>query len=48
MELFLRSGAFADLRTFSLMGDLRPADDAHIRETDLSDPIFAIWGKRKS
>ncbi len=48
MELFLRSGAFADLRTFSLMGDPRPADDAHIRETDLSDPIFAIWGKRKS
>ncbi len=47
MELFLRSGAFADLHTFSLMGDPRPVDDAHIRETDLSDPVFAVWGKRK-
>ncbi len=47
MELFLRSGAFTDLHTFSLIGDPRPDDDAHIRETDLSDPVFAVWGKRK-
>lgn len=48
LELFLRSEAFTDLHTFSLMGDPRPADDAHIRETDLSDPVFAVWGRRKA
>ncbi len=47
MELFLRSGVFTNLHTFSLMGDPRPADDAHSRETDLSDPVFAVWGQRK-
>jgi SAM-dependent methyltransferase len=47
MELFLRCGAFTDLHTFSLIGDPRPADDPHISETDLSDPVFAVWGKRK-
>jgi SAM-dependent methyltransferase len=47
LELFLRSEAFTDLHSFSLMGDPRPADDAHIAETNLSDPVFAVWGKRK-
>ena len=48
MELFLRGGAFTDLHTFSLTGEPRPVDDAHIRETDLSDPVFAVWGRRKA
>jgi len=35
---------FADLHTESLRGLPRPADDKYIRQTPLSDPLYAVWG----
>ncbi len=45
LDYFLKTGRFSDLHTESVRGLPRPADDAHRRETAVSDPVFAVWGK---
>ncbi|RJX34606.1 MAG: class I SAM-dependent methyltransferase [Desulfurivibrio sp.] len=46
LELFLASGNFTDLHTFSRRGLPRPADDRH-SEMPCSDPVFLVWGRRQ-
>ncbi|WML90806.1 methyltransferase domain-containing protein [Thiothrix lacustris] len=46
LDYFLKTAQFSDLHTESVRGLPRPADDPHIRETVLSDPIFAVWGTK--
>jgi hypothetical protein len=46
LELFLESGNFFDLQTFSRRGLPRPADDPHA-ELPYSDPVFLVWGRRR-
>jgi SAM-dependent methyltransferase len=46
LELFLESGNFLDLQTFSRRGLPRPADDPHA-ELPYSDPVFLVWGRRQ-
>jgi SAM-dependent methyltransferase len=47
MEYFLRSGAFDDVQTYSMRGLPRPRDDKYAHELQFSDPVYAVWGKRK-
>jgi SAM-dependent methyltransferase len=47
LEYFLLSDAFSGLETLSVEGYPRPADDPHIGETDLADPVFAVWGRKR-
>lgn len=47
LEYFLRTGHFGDLETLTVEGYARPADDPHAMETDMSDPVFAVWGRRR-
>ncbi len=48
LDLYRQSGAFDRLQTESIRGLPRPLDDRHIRETFVSDPIYAVWGRRKA
>ncbi|HRJ52969.1 MAG TPA: methyltransferase domain-containing protein [Candidatus Thiothrix moscowensis] len=45
LDYFLRTGCFSHLHTESIQGLPRPKDDPHIREKNLSDPVFAVWGR---
>lgn len=40
----LQRAGFADLRSETLRGLSRPADDKYIRQTPLADPLYAVWG----
>ena len=46
LEYFLRSGCYTNLETFSLRGLPRPDDDKYAGQFPLSDPVYAVWGKR--
>ena len=48
MEYFLHNGAFENLGTYSMRGLPRPDGDKYARELALSDPVYAVWGNRKS
>ncbi|MGD8498577.1 MAG: class I SAM-dependent methyltransferase [Chromatiales bacterium] len=48
LEYFLESGRFTDLNTWSLRGLARPADDKYADRLPLSDPVYAVWGRRSS
>jgi hypothetical protein len=45
-EFFSRSERFDRLETFSSLGRLRPADDKYADQIPLSDPVFAVWGRK--
>jgi hypothetical protein len=45
-EFFSRGGRFDRLETYSNQGWLRPADDKYAGQIPLSDPVFAVWGRR--
>jgi FKBP-type peptidyl-prolyl cis-trans isomerase 2 len=47
-EYFIQSGTFEDLGTYSMRGLPRPDGDKYARELALSDPVYAVWGNRKS
>jgi FKBP-type peptidyl-prolyl cis-trans isomerase 2 len=47
LELFLRTGAFVNLETFSSRGWPRPATDRYYPQFRFSDPVFAVWGENK-
>jgi SAM-dependent methyltransferase/FKBP-type peptidyl-prolyl cis-trans isomerase 2 len=47
MEYFLRSGGFADLGTYSMRGLPRPKNDKYANELLFSDPVYAVWGRKK-
>jgi SAM-dependent methyltransferase len=46
LAYFRNDPRFEALETFSLRGLPRPPNDPHARETPLSDPIHAVWGRR--
>lgn len=47
LEYFLRAGGFKDLQTYSIRGLPRPNDDKYFPELLLSDPIYAVWGRKQ-
>ncbi|HSO21048.1 MAG TPA: methyltransferase domain-containing protein, partial [Desulfosarcina sp.] len=48
LEYFLRSGAYQNLGTYSMRGLPRPQNDKYAGDMPLSDPVYAVWGRRKS
>jgi hypothetical protein len=42
LDYFLQAGRFTGLHTESIRGF---EDDPHYRETAMSDPVFAVWGR---
>jgi len=47
LEYFLQAGGFKDLQTYSIRGLPRPHDDKYFPEYLLSDPIYAVWGRKE-
>jgi SAM-dependent methyltransferase len=48
LEYFLETGRFDQLETYSLQGLPRPSDDRYFPERQRSDPLFAVWGRRRA
>ncbi len=48
LEYFLRAGGFKDLQTYSIRGLPRPHDDKYYPELMFSDPVYAVWGRKKA
>jgi hypothetical protein len=46
LEYFLRTGGFSDLETCSVRGWPRPLDDRYYPGVKVSDPVYAVWGRR--
>lgn len=46
VDVFARSGAFTELETRSVQGYPRPAGDRYSATEPLSDPVFAVVGRR--
>lgn len=46
LDYFQRSGAFVDPHTESVRGLPRPADDQYADQFALSDPVYAVCGRR--
>ena len=46
LHYFLESGLYGDLNTWSLRGLPRPAGDTYAGRLALSDPVYAVWGRR--
>ena len=47
LELFHQAGRFSDLETFSSQGWPRPDGDKYADQLACSDPVFAVWGRRR-
>jgi len=47
LEYFQKTGKFKDLKTCSVRGLPRPWDDKYFPEKRYSDPIYAVWGRKK-
>jgi hypothetical protein len=48
LEYFLHSGKFSNLSTYSMRGRPRPFSDKHFIETQVSDPVYAVFGQTES
>jgi hypothetical protein len=48
LEYFLLTGKFAELETLSVEGYPRPYHDPLAMDIDISDPVYAVWGRRAS
>lgn len=46
LELFLQTGGFEGLETFSMQGYPRPAHDKYADQRLACDPVFAVWGTK--
>jgi hypothetical protein len=47
LEYFERTGRFQDLETFSMRGIPRPWDDKYFPQMRFSDPVYAVWGRKR-
>ncbi len=47
LEYFRRGGQFDDLHTYSVRGLPRPADDRYSGQIPFSDPVYAVWGRKR-
>jgi SAM-dependent methyltransferase len=46
-EYFLDSGLFDRLETWSIRGLPRPVNDRYYRQQPFSDPMYAVWGRKR-
>ena len=47
LEYFIRSGKFRDLHTYSIRGLPRPREDVYYPDLRFSDPVYAVWGRKR-
>ena len=47
LEYFIRSGKFRDLQTYSIRGLPRPREDKYYPDLRFSDPVYAVWGRKR-
>ncbi len=47
LEYFIRSGKFKDLHTYSIRGLPRPREDNYYADLSFSDPVYAVWGRKR-
>ncbi len=47
LEYLLKTGSFENLHTFSMRGLPRPETDKYIGQQRLSDPVYAVWGRKR-
>ena len=47
LEYFIRSGKFKDLHTYSIRGLPRPHEDRYYPDLRFSDPVYAVWGRKR-
>lgn len=47
LEYFLRSGAYENLKTYSVRGWPRPTTDRYYPRIKTADPVYAVWGQTK-
>jgi FKBP-type peptidyl-prolyl cis-trans isomerase 2 len=47
LEYFIRSKKFNELQTYSIRGLPRPRDDIYFPDLRYSDPVYAVWGRKK-
>jgi hypothetical protein len=48
LEYYIRSGRFRDLQTYSIRGLPRPREDKYYPDLRFSDPIYAVWGRKRA
>ena len=48
MEYFAGSGEFTQLETLSVRGFPRPYEDKYFPQLRYADPVYAVWGRKKS
>lgn len=47
LEYFRHDGLYGDLNTYSVRGIARPANDKYYGRLPYSDPVYAVWGRRR-
>ncbi len=47
LEYFIRSESFSELKTYSIRGLPRPRDDKYFPDLRFSDPVYAVWGRKR-
>ena len=47
LDYFQQCNRFTDLQTYSIRGLPRPEQDKYYRQFLYSDPVYAVWGRRK-
>lgn len=47
LEYFMQTKAFEDLHTYSMRGLPRPHHDKYFPEYFYSDPLYAVWGRKR-
>jgi FKBP-type peptidyl-prolyl cis-trans isomerase 2 len=47
LEYFRSADCFGDLQTYSARGLPRPSDDKYYPQQPYSDPVYAVWGRKK-
>lgn len=47
LEYFLKSGKYTKLETYSMRGLPRPANDKYASQLAYSDPVYAVWGRKR-
>jgi SAM-dependent methyltransferase/FKBP-type peptidyl-prolyl cis-trans isomerase 2 len=48
LEYFMQAQAFEDLHTYSMRGLPRPHGDKYFPEFIYSDPLYAVWGRKRN
>ena len=46
LDYFINTDGFSELKTYSIRGVPRPADDKYYHQMPFADPVYAVWGRK--